>query len=207
MKRTPPIHTKGLFTLKQPFQLDPTKLYEVFAIRDFRDLEQKGVDVFETYYEPNGLDRSQFRSDDSDEASIITLISEDNDIVFVPDTFILSFPDQGSVKYQHVVLSVNFGALPDFLDFDHTIEQIQTVATGVIGKQPEVNTHIAPTRNAITPDDHQVLEASRRQNIDQLETDRARLLEQQRINADLRERNATLEQILIDNGLVTNATN
>ena len=202
MRRTPPIMARGRYQLRAPFEAPPTKIFICYAIRTFKDLYELGEDVYEKYYLPLGLSRTDFQADNDNSVAIITLISDDNQIIYVPDSYILSFPDMGEVKYHRVVLSVDFGVLPEYLDFDHTKEQVGNVASDVIGKMPTVEIHVAPSSGVITPDEHETLESSRLFNVQNQTTDRAKYLQQLRLNDDLIQRLQTLEQIVIDNGLL-----
>jgi hypothetical protein len=202
MRRTPPIAARGIYQLRQPWAIPASKVYTCYAIRTFKDIYELGEDVYTRYYEPYGVTRGDFANDEGETAAIITLISDDFDVVYVPDTYIAAYPDMGIVNYQRVVLSLDFGMLPDFLDLEFIKQEMATVGTKVIGKEPDVNEAVAPTSGAITPQEHQVLEASRLANIEFQDTDYSKYLEQVRLNNDLSERIRTLEQIIIDNGLL-----
>jgi hypothetical protein len=190
MRRTPPLATRGIYQLRQPWEVPSSKVYTCYAIRSFQDIYELGEDVYKRYYQPYGVGLSEFEADAEAKAAIVTLISDDHDLVYVP------------VDYQRVVLSVDFGMLPDFLSLDHIRDQIATVGTEIIGKAPEVGEHVAPVSGAVTPEEHQTLEASRLANIQFRSTDHARYLEQRRLNEALIEKVKTLEQIVIDNGLL-----
>jgi hypothetical protein len=202
MKKTPPLAARGIYQLRQPWEVSSSKVYSCYAIRSFKDIYELGQDVFGQYYEPFGVSRSAFNADDDDNAAIITLISDDFDIVYVPDTYIVAYPDMGIVSYQRVVMSVDFGLLPDFLDLDYIKQEMATVGSKVIGKLPDVHEAVAPTSGVVTPEQHQILEASRLSNIEFQTTDYAKYVEQVRMNNDLAERIKTLEQIIIANGLL-----
>lgn len=202
MRRTPPLLARGIYQLKEPWNAPGSKVYICYAIRSFKDLYELGKDVYSDFYQPKGLDRSVFAVDRDQNAAIITLISEDNDVIYVPDTYILSFPDMGEVVYQRVVLSVDFGILPDYLSFDYIQQELSATGSEIIGKAPDVSVHVAAISGAVTPDEHQTLESSRLANIATQETDRAQYLQQLRLNDDLVQRIQTLEQIIIDNNLL-----
>lgn len=202
MRRTPPLLARGIYQLKSPYNASPTKVYICYAIRTFKDLYELGKDVYSEFYSPYGLSEVEFSEDREAGAAIITLISEDNQVIYVPDTYILSFPDMGDVGYQRVILSVDFGILPDYLSFDYTKQELEGVAAKVIGKTPDIELHVAPISGAVTPDQHETLESSRLANIELQTTDRAKYLRQLKINDALIERLQTLEQIAIDNGLL-----
>ena len=202
MRRTPPLATRGIYQLRQPWEVPSSKVYTCYAIRSFQDIYELGEDVYKRYYQPYGVGLSEFEADAEAKAAIVTLISDDHDLVYVPDTYIQAYPEMGVVDYQRVVLSVDFGMLPDFLSLDHIRDQIATVGTEIIGKAPEVGEHVAPVSGAVTPEEHQTLEASRLANIQFRSTDHALYLEQRRLNEALIEKVKTLEQIVIDNGLL-----
>lgn len=202
-RRTPPIDTRGIYELKDPFHASADKVYICHAIRTFKDLREQFLDPYELYYEPNGIERSKFEDDRDEGAVIVTLIDEDGEeVIYVPDTYILSFPDMGEIKYQRIVVSVDFGALPEYIPFAHVEEQIGSVAKDVIGVEPNVETHIAPTSNLITPEEHQSLEASRRANISNANTIYALYLEKSRQLDQAQNKLSTLEQILINEGII-----
>lgn len=202
MRRTPPLLARGIYQLKEPWNAPGSKVYICYAIRSFKDLYELGSDVYTEFYEPKGLSRSVFEEDRDQQAAIITLIADDNSIIYVPDTYILSFPDMGEVVYQRVVVSVDFGILPDYLSFEHMLEELANTGSQVIGKLPETSLHVAKSSGAVTPDEHQTLESSRLANIEAQDTDRAKYLQQLRLNEDLIQRIRSLEQIVIDNGLL-----
>lgn len=202
MRRTPPLMARGIYQLKEPWSAPGSKVYICYAIRSFKDLYELGSDVYTDFYLPKGVSETDFASDKDEDATIVTLIADDNSIIYVPDTYILSFPDMGDVVYQRVVASVDFGILPDYLSFDHMLSQLATTGSDVIGKLPETTLHVAEISGAVTPDEHQSLEASRLANIEAQETERAKYLQQLRLNDDLIQRIQSLERIIIDNGLI-----
>lgn len=202
MRRTPSIAARGIYRLRQPWEVPASKVYSCYAIRTFKDIYELGIDVYAQYYEPYGVSRTDFNKDEDENAAIITLISDEFDVTYVPDTYIVSYPEMGIVNYQRVVMSVDFGILPDFLNLEYIKQEMATVGSKVIGKAPDVNEAVAATSGAVTPEEHQVLEASRLANIEFQTTDYAKYTAQVRLNNDLAERVRTLERIVIDNGLL-----
>lgn len=145
MRMTPPLAARGIYQLRQPWEVPASKVYTCQAIRSFQDIYEMGEDVYRRYYEPYGLSRGDFNDDEQVNAAIVTLISDDFDIVYVPDTYIASYPDMGVVNYQRVILSVDFGILPDFLNLDYIRQEMGTVGSKILGKEPEVKEAVAPT--------------------------------------------------------------
>jgi hypothetical protein len=64
VRRTPSIGLTGIYTALTPFILSNEFTYTCIAIRRFLDIEKEDVKVFETYYEPEGLDNSVYAEDE-----------------------------------------------------------------------------------------------------------------------------------------------
>jgi hypothetical protein len=188
--------------VKEPFVTDPSVLYTCAAIRTFRDIRERGFDPFVEFYQPMGLTQTQFNEDEELGASVITLVSDSDPTLYIPTSFILSYPNQHFVPYNHVVLSVSLGLVPDYVDYTFLQDQISGVVSDVIGVESDVKLHIAPTREALSPEEHEVLEVSRLSAVQMRVTDHARVLELERKNQKLLDQLATLETIIKQNNLV-----
>lgn len=199
---TPPLGTKGRYVVNAPFVTDPTTLYTCAAVRSFRDIRERGFDPFTEFYEPAGLTQEQYTADVEAGAAIITLTSDTQPVIYIPDTYILSYPNLEYVPYNHVILSLSLGMVPDYLDFSFLKDQVAAVCSDVIGVESNVNLHIAPTTDVVTSDQHDILETARLQAIALRDTDRALYLAEAQKNAALLEQIATLEQIIKNNGLI-----
>lgn len=202
MLLTPPLHTKGRYTLKEPFVADPESIYSCAAIRTFRDIRERGFDPFTEFYEPMGLSLDVFEEDSEAGASIITLVSDTHPTIYVPNSYILNFPNQHHVPYNHVVLSVSLGLVPDYVDYNFLKSQLSGVVSDVIGVESEVKLHIAPTKGLLSPEEHEVLEVARLSAINARETDRARVLFLERQNQQLMEQLTLLETLVKQNNLI-----
>ena len=203
----PSIYARGVYVLNSPWSADSDTIYSCQSIRSFEELHERNIDPFEAFYQPKGLSQSDFQQDADAAATIVTLISEDGtEVIYVPDTYIASFPDTGNIPYHHVILSVDLGGLPETLGLDLIKQQIATTAIEVIGAEAEVNTHIAPTTGTVTNDEHLTLEAARLANIETTRTDRQKYLEQREYSDALEKRIETLETILKENNLISEVT-
>lgn len=203
---TPPLYARGLFTVASPWTITADKIYVCRAIRGFRDLYEQDKDVFEVFYKPQGFASEQdaknaFESDRKANAAIITLIAEDDsEVVYIPDTYIETYPGMDDVKYSHMVLSVSLGALPDKLDLLATKDQIKNKVGALLGVEPDVKEHRVPHDKAITADEHATLESSRQGAITLNQTTDARIKELETQNAALQNEVDSLRQILEDEG-------
>lgn len=199
---TPPLNTKGRYSLKQPWVSAADALYTCKAIRSFKELLEQGVDIFKVYYEPKGLSQSDYATDLNRGANIITLMSDTHPVLRVPDTYIENYPNQTSVNYHHVILSVSVGAVPEFLNLDFLKDQIKGVVSDTIGAESQVFLQIGPSTGLVTPEQHEILEVARLSAIKNRETDRAARIRLQRTNDELTERLRVLEALVVSKGLL-----
>lgn len=209
-KKTPPMYARGRYVLIAPWDADivPTKLYRTIAIRSFKDIYEDGLDVEEQFYTPKGLIDGQlyagspfsFQEEKDALANIITLISDDGQFIYVPDTYIASYPDMSDVKYSQVIVSFNFGAIPDYHNLNAIKTAMANLAASNIGIIPEVNEHRAPSANTPSGAQHDAIEAARLGAITNRETD---YVKWKKLEAKIVQMQATIDaqtQILEDNG-------
>lgn len=175
-QKTPPLHAKGFYQVATPFLLQANTLYECAAIRDYQDLIQAGVDIYAVYYQPVGLTQQNYQDDLAAGANIITLMSDNAPVIRLPDTYITAYPDMGNVVYNQVVISLSLGPLPDGLDLTFAKQQIGAAASAVIGLEPTVNVHIAPSTGTISQAEADANEIARQAAIANRTTDTAKLL-------------------------------
>lgn len=200
---TPPLWAKGRFQTKNPFTVATEKVYQCIALRNFDDIVAGGELVFETYYEPAGLDRAIYQEDNKNKAVIITLVDEFGNTIYLPNSYLLAFPNMGDVPYHHLVLSTSLGPVPEYLDTSTLEESIleSVVATTGIANA-EVKIHIAPARSGVSPDQHETLEANRLAGITYSETYKSKWLKAEAEKVALEEKNTVLTAIIVDAGLV-----
>lgn len=201
-KLTPPLHAKGRYVVESPFVTKETTIYTCIALRKFEDITELGEDVYELYYAPFGLTSAVYNADKRIDAVIVTLQDAYGNVLYIPDTYILSYPFMGDVTYNHVVISVSMGPIPNYLTLDHLKSQMGSIASDIIGVDAIVKEHIAPTIGAVTPIQHEVMEAARALRVTNRKTDRAKVLEDSATITLLEEKVRVLEQIITDAGLV-----
>lgn len=200
MKLTPPLNTSGRYVLKAPWVANPGVLYTCAAIRSFDDIYKLGYDVYKIYYESMGVINGtlvngssfDFQSEKRQYPNIITLLGNDNTVIYVPDTFIARFPDTADVKYSHIVLSVSLGSLPDYLDLTELKNNVADAVTNVTGVTATINEHRAPSTNNPTSVQHDALEAARLSLVTNQTTLTAKLLKAQ---ADLQLANQKIQAL------------
>lgn len=201
---TPTIGLKGRYSLKAPFQTEPGILYTCAALRRFVDLRNLGKDVYDTYYAPFDLDQSTYETDRKNNEVIVTLVSSETAPVYVPSSFIQSYPSLDNVPQQHVVLSVSLGLLPDTIDLTFAKQQVAAAVSDVTGVEPEVFVNVAPTDGDLTHEEAEAAAVARDEAVKKRTTDYARNLELENQVQTLTQRLTICEEILRQNDLIPN---
>jgi PKD repeat protein len=197
--KTPPLNANGVYTLIAPWETVANTTYTCIAARSFQDLLQHGVDILNTYYTPMGLGQTQYQADLAAGANLITLVSPNQPTIYVPDTYIVGFPDLSNVAYQNVILSCQLGPLPDTLDLSFIQQEVAALVSDTIGVEPTVNVHVSPSTQVVTPAQAASLETARQAAITNRTTDRAEVLALQAQVQALNALVATYENLAIQN--------
>ena len=182
----PPIGTKGIFVLEEPFQqrLVEKVAYTCQAVRSIRDTIASGSDPFSEYYEPFELSKEQYEGDVANGAAIVSLQSGVGDWLYVPSTFIKSYPDMNGVMYTPIVLGISLGAVPDEMNLSALKSDIEALVRDTIGINSTVKSVVAGLPTLVPQEDHRVATAARAEMITRSNTDRSRLLAaQETVNA------------------------
>ncbi len=202
LPKTPPLYAKGTYSLTSPYVLPGSQSYTCVAIRSFRDLLKLHVDVVKAYYTPVGLGEAEYKSDTDVAAAIITLLGDDGQVVYVPDTYISSYPDLSGYSYKHMVLSVSLGTVWDQLPLDDVKNKVEETVKAALGVEAVVNEHSAPTTGTVSQTEHERIETARRAAIRNQKTLTAQLLEMKTAYTALQEQYATLEALAIEKGII-----
>lgn len=191
---TPALMASGKYVLKTPYVLNPTMEYQCIALRDFVDCYRKGEDVQALYYTPfnliDGANGFSFDAEVAFNVKIVTLKGKDGSLVYVPDSYIQSYPTQSETKYKQVILACSLGVLPDSVDLSELVEEIQGMVVGITGVEVDVIISSVPLLNSPTEDEHEQLEAIRLGHITITESSKQQI---DRLNAKVEELNQTIQ--------------
>lgn len=177
----PELNASGVYTLLAPFDtmLVSGLVYTCIATRKLADFTALGLDPKSKYYDPYGIPDARYISDVAAGVCIVSLQSTGGDLVYVPSSYIKSFPKGGGIPYTPLVLGVSLGAIPDTLDLSYLNTQITALISDTIGVVPEIKPVAVGNTAQVDVDVHRSLEASRLVNITNNKTDRAKLIELQ----------------------------
>lgn len=199
---TPPVNATGIFIVSQPYTLREKTTYRCHAIRTIDELAKKNIDVYGQYYKPVGISTSIYEEDTDKGASIVTLISSDNKYVYIPNTYIESYPGMSGIRYERKLVLVDMGPLPNTMDIEYIVDDVASMvkkAAGVGDEMVNVELATVPMDGTLTHEEHVELEASRRAAINNHTplAEQVTLLEKE--NAQLREDYELLLSVFEDN--------
>ena len=152
MSLTPPIGASGIFKLSPPFQsaLQANVSYSCQAVRRMSDILKLGIDPFAVYYAPQNLARAVYEADLAKDEAIVSLRSNGGHWVYVPTSYITSYPNMGGIPYRSLVLAINIGPVPDYLDLSPVKAKIRSVVQEMVGVSSEVQSvAISETKNLV----------------------------------------------------------
>ena len=206
----PSLNTSGKFVLTSPFLAKPNVIYTVIAIREIRDLTLKGVDVYTEFYVNAGLldgvtingNVFDYATEVSTSPVIVSLQGSDNTIMYVPSSYIETIPQVGDIVYSRLVLSVDLGALPDDVNVDSVLSDIDELVSSRFGITALVKINQVPSDTQPTPDEHAILEASRLGSIKENTNNHVELIKARATNELLTAKIKTMTSMLIENNLL-----
>lgn len=136
----PTIGESGYYTLKPPFDASmiPNTVYTCQGIRRIGEYLAYNEDVFTDVYVKNGLTEADFQKDQASNMYIVSLQSETGQWIYVPASYIESYPIMNGVKYQNFMLGVSLGALPVNLDLTAIQGLVSNVIYQNLGITPKI---------------------------------------------------------------------
>lgn len=188
MSLIPPIGTAGIYTLQTPFNshLQQNVSYRCEAVRKISDFVEVGLDPYDLYYRPVGITEQKYAEDLLNSVCIVSLQSESGHWVYVPSSYITAYPNINGVPYRVIVLGVELGALPEYMDLTALKVSVSNVVRDTIGVTPDIKEVAISALQNISQYDHDTLTQTRAYLVTNSNTDRAKLL-------DLQARFATLQ--------------
>lgn len=195
---TPPINTEGVFTCYPPFELDTNLVFRLEAIRTFPELERRNFKVFEEFYAPRGLDVKIWEEDALVGASILTLKAVDGTVVFVPNTYLESYPGMAGLKYAHNVIVIDVGLVPATIDVKRIAADLEDLSKTGLGVEAKARVDTITYDGNIDHQKHVQMETARRIALNKHVPLSERFEDLQRENEELRRRIDELVDILTE---------
>lgn len=164
----PTIGVTGVFQLTSPFDtlLVANASYTCLEVRQLEGIIASGNDPYQMYYVPQTVSQDQYNADLANGVCIITLQSSSGSVLYVPSSYIAAFPSTGGVPYTNLMMGVDLGPMPDYVDLSFLKQQIANLVKTTVGLTAVSITTVvcSPTVN-LSAADHKTAEAARQANI------------------------------------------
>lgn len=194
---SPPINARGKYGLISPFSTEPGAIYTCEGIEGIEALESRDIDVFAQFYSPVGLTAADLKSDRLNNIDIITLMSSTAETIYIPSTYIATFPATASVKYAHTIVGLDLGALPVGTDVNSMLSELSATTKSFVGITPEIRIMLSDITTAVDYQEYATLEKARQAEIDYSSTLSVQLRDTQRRLETLQQENDALVEALI----------
>lgn len=196
----PPIYSSGIFKLdgKLTSLLSDTTWYTCIAIRKIEEIESLGIDCYNEYYTPIGLDEEDYKRDADFNACIITLKSSNGQLVHFPSTYLKAYPNGSGVLYSVMGIAIELGPLPIDYNLSTVETKLKDTVRNTLGITPRTRLLTLSNTEIITQGTHERLTKARQSNIESssnLEHLNKQLTKE---NTNLKERLKQLEQYVVN---------
>jgi hypothetical protein len=179
----PELGAAGVFTLTSPFNnaLMSNASYTCISIRLLEDIIAAGGDPYTKYYQPreqtSGDLQAQYQADLGNGVCIITLQQSSGAVAYVPSSFVASYPSKGGVPYTNLMMAVDLGAMPNYVDLTFLKQQIANLVKTTVGLTSVLiqTVVVSPTTN-LSASDHARAEAARQANITNTNTPESQVI-------------------------------
>jgi len=131
----PPIGLKGTFTLQEPLSaiLNPNITYKVFGIESIKKLVKDDIDVKTIIYINQGLTIEDYENDYINDIPIVTLITEAEQLFYIPSRYIVNMPEATGIIYKQRVILVNLGYVRDEMDVEFIAQEVADQVSAYTG--------------------------------------------------------------------------
>lgn len=201
------MNTSGRIALDEVFngKYQPNEIYTVSAVMTIEALGSLGIDVLKSVYLDQGLTEDDYLADLRAKAEIVTFSGGTIGSIRVPASKVKSLPDQTTVPYHEVIISVSLGPMAtsyDYSNFRKELAEFSSDISGVSTDKINVYLDVLNQSNSVTVEEHKTLEQTRLNNVKNRTTSRGRELTLANENKELKDKLATYGKILVDNGWI-----
>jgi len=181
----PTIGAKGCITVAAPFDtlINPSRIYQVYSIRLLPDMKISGENPYEEIYQPVGVPESVFKQHLDEGKSIITFIGDGNEVLHIPEPYVLSYPVVSGVRYQSKALAIDIGPLPVDYDLSALVNEVAQVIHDRIGITPGIEVVLNSAVMKVPYDDHEQILTMRQNAITVRKSWKQRYIELQNVMA------------------------
>lgn len=205
----PQLYAAGSFEANAPFDsvVNPGTFYTVEAIQTPSELQGLKTDLFKVIWEPAGVTKENYQNQLAEliavKGAVIVLTAKNKQPVYVPSTYIKSFPLVDGVIYERVCIITDCGSVPPaFKDvLNSAIDHFNNYMKDNYGlENPNTVLGTISSRGYVTKEQAAAWELTRQNAIKDNPSDLIRLETALKVNAQQAAYITELEQALIDAG-------
>lgn len=197
----PTIGSSGIFVLKTPLDnlITSSEKYTCLALRKITEYIANNEDVKDIAYIQNGLTESDYNIDYMNNVIIVSLQSETGHWLYIPSTYIESYPLTNGIAYRAVMIGVSLPSIPANKDLSSIEASISNLIVDNLGITPIVKTVETSRVVLISKELHEETELERNIVINNTTTDTARYNKLLQEHQDALDKIAALETFIINN--------
>jgi hypothetical protein len=201
----PQLYAKGSFVANAPFDsvVSPAAFYTVVDTVTPSQMQARKADLFKLVWEPAGVSDADYQVQLNTlinlNGAIVVLSSKNGPDVYVPSTYIKSFPLVDGVIYEHLCIITDCGAVPpDFKDvLNSAVDHFNNYMKDNCGlENPRTVIGTIQTRGYVPKEQAEAWENTRQSKIKENPSDLVRLNNALATNAQLTAYVAELEAAL-----------
>lgn len=196
MAITPPINAVGTYVLTTPFTVVEGVDYTCQAIRSFNDCATRGLDVSTDVYIAKGLTEAEYLLDKTALVNLITLVAPGQKTIYVPDSYIESYPDVGQEPPVRLIVSIDLGIVTGTWDEQALLTALANLTSDTVGGSPVAQLHKTPVQGRALANDIEALDASRAISVANRTSDYSKHLKEAADNDLLRDKVSSLESMV-----------
>lgn len=163
----PSIGAVGCISLLSPFDtlVNPNRQYKVISVRLIQDMVLVGERPLEEIYQPVGLGETEYRQDLDAGKSIVTFAGDGEELLYIPESYISSYPVSNGIYYQSKGLVFDLGPLPETYDLAPVLNMIKQEIKNLVGVNSEGRIVNTSAKTKISYTDHDTITSMRNANI------------------------------------------
>lgn len=195
----PTLNSTGVFSFKKPVSdnVNPQTVFTTKSVRKITELLSANVDVFNEYYVPLNIDSESYVEDKANDVSIVGLYSDTDNWLYVPSSYLLSYPDLSGVPYRRTAITINLGPLEETYDLGTINTLLSDIVKTHIGIDPDIRAVYISEKAMIKRQDHEAILRTRNSKIDVNKTMFLELINLRKQVIELSSKNKILEDHIL----------
>lgn len=169
----PGMYVEGSFKAKPPFDkvVDPEVCFTVEALRTVDELRGANVNLYQTVFVPVEMTEEDAEAVltalDNSAGVVIVLTAVGKKDVYLPSSYLESFPSADGTRYEHMAMIVDLGVVPPQLRnvLAETQQEIKDLVLARVGVNNTVHIGVVPTAAYISAGQAKVFENTRKNAI------------------------------------------